>query len=325
MYRKRKYILGILALVCLIIFTGCSVRKNVKNKEVKEFTKSILESNNKIKDLNGITIEPSIDIKTEYSKGKIITTIDRSDIENIVSTEFRYKTYFLDQYIDVERLAQIFNISGYKDKDTYHIREHLLLGQKDFIEIEVAIIYNDGKQQLVENTIVHHIKEKIYNDFVIKPEIAEDKVYYHANGLTAIIHKESYDEEILFYSNPNDIHPNISVGFEKDYALYSLNSYEVISKPEAAERNYEGFTKIDFQKDLDVDNFYILIEYGMIALDWEGFYPYDLDGNEVFYTSKDGSLNMVKDGKMVEISDAAHEKHKQMKDRFPDIEFRITK
>lgn len=303
MYKKRKYILGILAIICLIIFTGCSVRKNVKDAEIKD---------------------SSIDIKAEYSKGKIIATIDSSDIENIVSTEFRYKTYFLDQYIDVEPLVQTFNISGYKDNDTYHIREHFLQGQKDFIEIEVVVTYNDGKQ-IVENTIIQNIKEKIYNDFVIKPEIVEDKVYYHANGLTAIIHKESYDEEILFYSNPNDIHPNISVGFEKDYALYRLNSYEVISKPEAAERNYEGFTKIDFQKDLDVDDFYILIEYGTIELDWEAFYPYDLDGNEVSYTSKDGNLNMVKDGKMVEISDAAHEKHKQMKDKFPDIEFRITK
>lgn len=51
MFKKRKHIISLL-LISIILFTGCSVTKNVKNKEVKEFTKSILESNKRIKQLN---------------------------------------------------------------------------------------------------------------------------------------------------------------------------------------------------------------------------------------------------------------------------------
>lgn len=60
MFKKRKYTFGILLISCLLIFTGCSVTKNVKNKEVKEFTKSLLESNEKVKELKFYLRRPGL-------------------------------------------------------------------------------------------------------------------------------------------------------------------------------------------------------------------------------------------------------------------------
>ncbi len=57
MFKKRKYIISLL-LISLILFTGCSISKKVKTDETEEFTKSILESNEKIKELEFYFIKP---------------------------------------------------------------------------------------------------------------------------------------------------------------------------------------------------------------------------------------------------------------------------
>ncbi|KGG79449.1 hypothetical protein Y919_12005 [Caloranaerobacter azorensis H53214] len=270
---------------------------------------------------------PSLDITAEYSNGKIITHVTTKGIQNITSTEFRYRVYFLDQYINVEPRVRTYSFSNYKKTHIYEIREDLFQGKKDYLEVEVEITYDDGNQKITKKTGIKGIKEKIYNDFVIVPEIKEDKVYYRTDGLTAIIDRESYDDEIIFYSDPNSEYPNISVGFHKDYALYSLSSFEVISKNEALEENYVGFSVVDFTRESGVDESYIVIEYGMIELYWDGLYPYDLEGNKVFYEGKQGDtcINLVVNNKVTEVSKASHEKYEQMLSKMPNIAFIITK
>lgn len=94
MLKKGKYILGILIICCLLLFTGCSVRKNVRNKEVKEFTKSILESNKKVKDLSFYFIRP-------YLGGELVYDgdLDKQDFQNLIH-EF-------DEKIDIEFMQRI--------------------------------------------------------------------------------------------------------------------------------------------------------------------------------------------------------------------------
>lgn len=60
MLKKRKYFISLLLISGLIIFTGCSINKNVKTDETEEFTKSILESNEKVKELNFYFRRPSL-------------------------------------------------------------------------------------------------------------------------------------------------------------------------------------------------------------------------------------------------------------------------
>lgn len=94
MLKKRKYILGILIICCLLLFTGCSVRKNVRNKEVKEFTKSILESNKKVKDLSFYFIRP-------YLGGELVYDgdLDKQDFQDLIQ-EFNEK-------IDIEFMQRV--------------------------------------------------------------------------------------------------------------------------------------------------------------------------------------------------------------------------
>lgn len=94
MLKKRKYIFGILIVSSLLLFTGCSVRKNVRSKEVKEFTKSILESNEKVKDLSFYFIRP-------YLGGELVYDgdLDKEDFQNLID-EFNKK-------IDIEFMQRI--------------------------------------------------------------------------------------------------------------------------------------------------------------------------------------------------------------------------
>lgn len=96
MLEKRKYIFGILIVSCLLLFTGCSVRKNVRNKEVKEFTKSILESNEKVKELSFYFLRP-------YLGGELVYDgdLDKEDFQNLID-QFNKK-------IDIEFMQRIGN------------------------------------------------------------------------------------------------------------------------------------------------------------------------------------------------------------------------
>lgn len=79
MKKKKMFIIGMLLIVFLLLFTGCSVRKNVRSKEVKEFTKSILESNEKVKDLSFYFLRP-------YLAGELVYDgdLDKEDFKKII-------------------------------------------------------------------------------------------------------------------------------------------------------------------------------------------------------------------------------------------------
>lgn len=273
-----------------------------------------------VKDMN----RSKLDIVSEYAHGKIITSVDKKDVDDITNIEYRYKTYFLDQYVDVEPREEVYSFGNYEDNHIYELTELLFQGKKDHIDIEVVVTYDEGTQEIKGTIRIKDIKKKIYDDFVIEPKIEDDKVYYRVDGFTAIIDKIYYDEKILFYSNPNQ-GQNIKVGFSKDYTLYRLNSYGVITKEAAQEENYEGFSLVDFEKDPEIDESYIVVEYGMIDLEWAGYYPYNLEGKEVFYESEDGGINLVKDGEMVELYQASKDKYGEISDSIPSIKFAIYK
>ncbi len=273
-------------------------------------------------------LNPSLDVTSEYSNGKITTDVKAKDAENIKSTEFRYITYYLDQYVDVKPSVVTHSFPNYEENHIYEIREELFLGKKDHIEVEVVIIYDDRTEEIIGNAVIKNIKQKLYNDVVVEPEIAEDKVYYHAEGLTAAISKDSYDEEIIFYSDPNIDIPNIAIGFHKDYAIYPLNFFGVISEKEASEMNFLGMSTVEFTKNPDVDESYIVVEYSMIEFIWDGLYPYDLDGNEVLFENTHSDINfnlLTIDGKITEVAKVSIEKYNQMQNKMPNITFNISK
>ena len=66
MVKKRILIIGILLIIFLLLFTGWSVRKTVRLREVKEFSISILESNEKIKELDFYFIRPYLGANLVY-------------------------------------------------------------------------------------------------------------------------------------------------------------------------------------------------------------------------------------------------------------------
>lgn len=94
MMNKRTFIISILIIASLLLITGCSVRKNVRNKEVKEFTKSLLESNDKAKDLSFEFIRPQLEAQL-VCDGEL----DKEDFQNIID-EF-------DKKIDIEFMQRI--------------------------------------------------------------------------------------------------------------------------------------------------------------------------------------------------------------------------
>lgn len=268
----------------------------------------------------------NIDISTKYSKGKVTTNVTLKGIENVTSTEFRYRTYFLEQYMNLEPQVDTYSFSKYKQNHNYEIRNDLFQGKKDLLEVEVIISYEDGTQQITKKVVMEDIKEKIYNDFVIKPKIKDDKVYYYVDGLTAVIDKKFFNEDIIFYTNSNEKYPNIIVGFQKDYTLYPLKSFGILSKAEASEKNYEGVTQVDFIIEQGANEDFIVVEYGMYDLVWDGLYPYDLDGNKVFYEGEEGDteVNLIVDNQQSKVSKVSHEKYKQMLNKIPKITFIIS-
>ena len=123
MLKKRKYNLVILIISCLLLFTGCSVRKNVRNKEVKEFTKSILESNERVKDLSFYFLRPSL-----YSDLVYDGDLEKEDFQSLID-EFNKK-------IDIEFMQRIgdkywggsrpsrFNLHVHVDKNRSDKKKH---------------------------------------------------------------------------------------------------------------------------------------------------------------------------------------------------------
>lgn len=83
MLKKRNYILTVLLMSCLIIITSCSSSKNVKSKEVEEFTKSILDSNEKVKELSFYFQRPSLNAELIYNGD-----LDEEDFQLLIN-EFK--------------------------------------------------------------------------------------------------------------------------------------------------------------------------------------------------------------------------------------------
>lgn len=96
MKRKRMFIISMIIIIGLFIFTGCSIRKTLKDEEVKAFTKSILKSNEKIKDLKFYYRRPGIYADLAYDG-----ELNEKDIESLID---EFKTL-----IDVEFMEKMRN------------------------------------------------------------------------------------------------------------------------------------------------------------------------------------------------------------------------
>lgn len=94
MTKRRMPTTSILIIVALLIFTGCSASRKVRTNETEEFTKSILESNQKVKKLSFYFIRPSLNVDLAYD-GDIGT----GELEDLVN---EFKTL-----IDIEFMDQI--------------------------------------------------------------------------------------------------------------------------------------------------------------------------------------------------------------------------
>ena len=94
MLKKRKYFISLLLIFVLIIFTGCSIRKIVKTDETEEFTKSLLESNEKVKELNFYFIKPSLNADLVHDGD-----LDEEEFEDLID---EFKTL-----VDIEFMEKI--------------------------------------------------------------------------------------------------------------------------------------------------------------------------------------------------------------------------
>ena len=83
MLKRKRFIISILLIVCLYSLIGCDISKNVNNKEVKEFTKSILESDDKIKELKFYFRRPSLWAELVYDG-----ELDKEDVQ-LITDEFK--------------------------------------------------------------------------------------------------------------------------------------------------------------------------------------------------------------------------------------------
>lgn len=94
MKKKRIFIISLLMIVALFLTSGCSVSKKVRTNETKKFTKSVLESNKKIKELNFYFIRPSLNVDLAYDGG-----LETEEIEYLID---EFKTL-----IDIEFMEKI--------------------------------------------------------------------------------------------------------------------------------------------------------------------------------------------------------------------------
>lgn len=92
MRRKRIFTIGMLIIVSLFFITGCSVSKKVKTEETKEFTKSLLESNKKVKELNFYFRRSSLNVDLAYDDD-----IETEEIEDLID---EFKTLVDIEFMD---------------------------------------------------------------------------------------------------------------------------------------------------------------------------------------------------------------------------------
>lgn len=115
MPKRKRFIIIILLIVSLFSLIGCDVSKNVKNKEIKEFTESILESNKKIKELKFYFRRPSLWAELVYDGD-----LDKEDLQFLVD-EFKtlinvkFMQKIGDEYWGGSRPSE-FNLNIYVDE-----------------------------------------------------------------------------------------------------------------------------------------------------------------------------------------------------------------
>lgn len=94
MIKRKRLIISVLLIVSLFGLIGCDVDRKVKNEEIKKFTESILESNDKILELNFYFRRPTLRGKMVYEGD-----LDKEDFQFLVN---EFKTL-----IDVEFMQKI--------------------------------------------------------------------------------------------------------------------------------------------------------------------------------------------------------------------------
>jgi len=91
--KKKSFVISILLILSLLIFTGCSPTINVKNKEVKEFSKSILKADKQIKELKFYFRRPSLNAELVYDDE--LSTADLqfliAEFKTLINVEFMQK------------------------------------------------------------------------------------------------------------------------------------------------------------------------------------------------------------------------------------------
>ena len=164
MLGKRRYIFVILIIISLIILTGCSVRKTVRDKEVKEFTKYILESNEKVKDLSFYFLRP-------YLAGDLVHDgdLEKEDFQNIID-EF-------DKKIDIEFMQRIGDRywGGSRPNEFIlyvHVDKNKSDKNKHFYDYEISSEYNktfrsDEDPENIDGYQTWHIFDNEYRKIII--------------------------------------------------------------------------------------------------------------------------------------------------------------
>lgn len=163
MQKKGIFSIIILVVIILLVITGCSVRKNVRIKEIKQFTESILESNEKIKSLDFYFVRPYLGSHLVYDGD-----LDESDLK-----------YFVDEFktlIDIEFMQKI----GDKYWGGSRPSEFVLYLYKDTMDnkkegdydYEIISRYNkthihDEEPDNIDGYQTWHVAGKGYNEILI--------------------------------------------------------------------------------------------------------------------------------------------------------------
>ena len=163
MKKKRIFISGILLIIFLLLLTGCSVRKNVKIKEVKEFTQSILESNEKIRDLDFYFIRPYLGANLVYDGD-----LDKEELQSLID--------------EIKTLIDIDFMQGIGDKYWKGTRPHEFIvyvyidnmdnkreGDYDYLissRYNKTYIHNEEPDN-IDGYETWHIEDRDYNEILI--------------------------------------------------------------------------------------------------------------------------------------------------------------
>lgn len=161
MKKKRIFIIGILLIILTLLFTGCSVRKTVRLKEVKEFSKSILKSNEKIKELDFYFIRPYLGANLVYDGD-----LEKEDLKDLLD---EFKTL-----IDIDFMQMIGEKCWY-DSTAWWFQLDVFIDKKTERKPDYQIMteYNkrtgrrDEEPDNIDGFKTWYIEDKDYNEILI--------------------------------------------------------------------------------------------------------------------------------------------------------------